>query len=517
MPIIGKLLKRGIAIRESLEQVYATPLELQKTELRKLLVAAKDTQIGKMYSFKTILNGFKNQDKDLFYQYFVSNLPVYDYDSMYKLWWSQSRKGVKDVTWPGKLKYYALSSGTSGSSSKYIPITKDILKSMHKASLRQILTLSKYDIDSKYYQTDILMVGGSTDLHFNGLFFEGDLSGITTSQIPFWFQRFYKPGAKISKAKDWEEKLTEMVIHAKAWDVGVLVGVPAWIQILLERVLHHYDLKHIHEIWPNLKIFVHGGVSFKPYKEGFEKLLGDPIYYMETYLASEGFVAYQDKPNHHSMKLILNNGIFFEFVRFDEANFDQDGNIKGNPVTMKIDQVQTGVDYAILLTTNAGAWRYLIGDVVEFVDVDEVEIVIKGRTKHFLNLCGEHLSVDNMNEAINRTAKALNVEVKEFAVVGEPNDSLFAHHWYVGIDAAIDAGLFSQYLDEQLCLLNDDYKVERTAALKEVIVDVLPSTCFYDWMKKEGKTGGQHKFPRVLSSTKFNAWKEFLKTQKVSN
>ncbi|PIB35577.1 GH3 auxin-responsive promoter [Reichenbachiella sp. 5M10] len=510
MAFLGKLLKKGIKLRETLEQDYTSPLDLQKSELRKLLIAAKDTYFGRYHYFKTILNGFKNQDQDLFYQFYKSNVPIYSYEEINETWWAKSREGIKGVTWPGKVKYYALSSGTSSASSKYIPVTADMIKSIRKTSVRQLLSISKYDLHSDFYEKGILMVGGSTDLKFNGVYFEGDLSGITTSQVPFWFQHFYKPGKKISAAPDWERKLTEMVEKAKAWDIGVVVGVPAWIQILLERIIEHYQVQHIHEIWPNLQIFVHGGVSFKPYKKGFEKLLGKPMLYLETYLASEGFIAFQDDMQSDAMKLVLNNGIFYEFVPFTTENFDGEGQIRKGAEAYKIDEVVAGRDYAILLSTNAGTWRYLIGDVVQFTNVEEVEIIITGRTKHFLSLCGEHLSMDNMNRAMELTAAALNIDIKEFTVSGEECDGLFAHRWYVGTDDAVDWVQLRAVLDEYLQSLNDDYRVERTAALKEVYVNVVPSEVFYQWMKINGKEGGQNKFPRVLKSERLQSWKDLV-------
>ncbi|UXP31817.1 GH3 auxin-responsive promoter family protein [Reichenbachiella agarivorans] len=510
MAFLGKLLKRGMKLRETLEQDYTSPLDLQKNELRKLLIAAKDTYFGRFHYFKAILNGFKNQDDHLFYQYYKSNVPIYSYEHINEEWWAKSREGIKDITWPGKVKYYALSSGTSSASSKYIPVTDDMIKSIRKTSVRQLLSISKYDLEPEFFEKGILMVGGSTDLKFNGRYFEGDLSGITTSQVPFWFQHFYKPGKKISAAPDWDHKLSEMVEKAESWDIGVVVGVPAWIQILIERIIARYKVNNIHDIWPNLKIFVHGGVSFKPYKKGFEKLLGKPLMYLETYLASEGFIAFQDNLDSESMKLVLNNGIFYEFVPFNSENFDQDGQIIEGATTLKIDQVEKGRDYALLLSTNAGTWRYLIGDVIQFTDVDEVEIIITGRTKHFLSLCGEHLSMDNMNRAMEMTAQALNIDIKEFTVTGEPYEGLFAHRWYVGTDSSIDEQQLKTVLDGYLKELNDDYKVERSAALKEVFVNAVPTAVFYQWMRMHGKEGGQSKFPRVLKAERLDSWRALI-------
>ncbi|GAB2485152.1 GH3 family acyl-acid amido synthetase [Algoriphagus taiwanensis] len=509
MAILSNLLKKGIRLRESLEQEVTQPLDLQKEQLRKLLLKAERTAVGKKYDFHDILKGFRKGPGD-FYERFEAQVPIYDYNSIHAEFWHQLQEGKKNVTWPGRVKYFALSSGTSGAASKYIPITKSMVKAIRRTGVRQILSLSKYDFPASLYTKGILMLGGSTDLEFNGTYFSGDLSGITAGNLPIWFQRFYKPGKKISKNRNWGDKLDQIVENAPKWDIGIIVGVPAWLQILLEKIIQRYQVQHIHEIWPNLQIFVHGGVSFEPYRKGFEGLLGKPLTYMETYLASEGFLAFQALPNRKSMRLVLNNGIFHEFVPFTEDNFDSDGNILPTAQTFKIDEIVEGKDYALLITTCAGAWRYLIGDVIRFVSKEESEIIITGRTKHFLSLCGEHLSVDNMNKAIELVAEDLNIRVREFTVLGIPSGNLFAHRWFIGSDDPIDSGLFLDKLDSHLCQLNDDYAVERKHALKEVLVEVLPSSVFYDWMKAQGKEGGQNKFPRVLKGEKGQAWLEYL-------
>lgn len=516
MAILGTLLKKGIILRESLEQQFTSPFDLQKQELRKLMIHSQHTAFGKHFGFHEMLKLFKRQTGDQFYQEFKSKVPVYDYDRIYDAWWHLSKEGKKDVCYPGKVKYFALSSGTSGASSKYIPITKDMIKSIRKTSVRQILTLSKYDLPDDLFTKGILMLGGSTNLRKSGTYFEGDLSGITASQIPFWFQHFYKPGKKIAKNTDWGSKLDEITRKAKDWDIGIIVGVPAWLQILMEKIVAYYQVQTIHDIWPNLKIFVHGGVSFEPYRKGFAKLLKEPLIYMETYLASEGFIAFQYSPGKKSMKLVLNNGIFYEFVPFTDANFTDDGELRENPETLQINEVEAGKEYAILLTTNAGAWRYLIGDVVKFASVEEAEIVITGRTKHFLSLCGEHLSLDNMNKAIEVVGEELNIDIREFTVTGEASGNLFAHHWYIGTDDQVDEEVLRNALDKSLMALNDDYKVERGHALKEMTVRVLPSSIFYSWLKQQGKEGGQNKFPRVLKKEKAEAWKAFLSEQNMT-
>lgn len=508
MAILGTLLKRSIKLRENLEQEYSSPFELQKNVLKELLITAADTEFGHCYDFSEVLGHFRKGPKD-FYRYY-QKIPLHDYNKIYKDWWQLSLKGVKNVCWPGRIKYFALSSGTSESASKYIPITKEMTKAIQRTSIRQILSLSKYDLPSSFFETGILMIGGSTHLNKKGSYFEGDLSGIQAARLPFWFQHFYKPGKKIAKTRKWSSKLDEITRKANSWDIGIIVGVPAWIQILIEKIIAYHNVKHIHEVWPNLRVYVHGGVSFDPYRKGFEKLLGRPIDYIETYLASEGFIAYQSSPRHGSMKLVLNNGIFYEFVPFNDANFLPTGELSAKAKTILIDEVEEGKEYALLLSTCAGAWRYLIGDVIKFTSVEESEIVITGRTKHFLSLCGEHLSVDNMNKAIEMVSNELNIDIKEFTVAGIPNDTLFAHHWYIGTDQAVDALLLKERLDHFLKELNDDYATERSAALKDVYVDVLPVKTFYGWMESMGKSGGQNKFPRVLKNVQLEKWQKFL-------
>jgi hypothetical protein len=238
--------------------------------------------------------------------------------------------------------------------------------------------------------------------------------------------------------------------------------------------------------------------------------LGRPIHYIETYLASEGFIAFQDSPEKRGMRMMLNGGIFYEFVPFNEENFDQDGQIVDNPETLMIDQVEEGKDYALLISTCSGAWRYLIGDTVRFLDKHSSEIIITGRTKHFLSLCGEHLSVDNMNRAIEQTSAEFNIGVKEFTVAGVPDGKLFSHHWFIGTDDPVDATALKERIDACLNELNDDYAVERKHALKNIKLDVLPTEVFYDWLRSQGKEGGQTKFPRVLKKEKLESWLAFV-------
>jgi len=508
MPIIGSIIKNAIDFKGKVPRrriIKSNPYKIQKRTLKKILRKAQLTAFGEEYRFGDTL-----QSKDVVAT-FQNTVPVFNYDSIFTKWWHRTLTGEPYVCWPGKIKYFALSSGTSEASSKYIPVTNDMLRAIKKTSVRQIFTLGQYNFPKEIFEKGILMLGGSTHLHYNGTYYEGDLSGITTGNIPFWFQHHYKPGKRISKERNWQTKIDEIVKKAPEWDISVIVGVPAWFQILLERIIETYHLNTIHDIWPNLSIFVHGGVAFTPYIKGFERLLARPITYIETYLASEGFIAFQTRPDTDSMKLVLNNGIFYEFVPFTANNFDNSGNLKKNPETITIRDIEENTDYALLLSTCSGAWRYLIGDTIKFTSKELCEIKITGRTKHFLSLCGEHLSVENLNGAVRMLEEETDIEVPEFTVAGIRHKSMFAHKWYLGTDKNIDAGFAAQKIDEYLKQLNDDYRVERLEAIKDVIVEVLPPTVFYDWLREQGKEGAQNKFPRVLKNEKIEQWEAFLR------
>lgn len=482
----------------------------QKKVLKKLLRKARFTEFGQCYRFDEILLNRHPEKK------FQQLVPVYDYNKIYNTWWHKAKEGKPDVCWPGIIKYFALSSGTSDATSKFIPITKDLIRSNTLTSIKQLLSLTRYEnVPKSAVGKGWLILGGSTQLQKGPTYFAGDLSGIQQKNIPFWFQGLglYKPGKKIAKEKDWSKKLEEIVTNAPNWDIGFIVGVPAWLQLCMEKVIEHYKLNHIHEVWPNLSFYVHGGVAMEPYKKGFEKLLGKPITYIETYLASEGFLAYQNRQGAIGMHLALNNNIFFEFVPFDDKNFDSEGNMIEKPQAYTLPEIEENKDYAILISTNAGAWRYAIGDTVKLINREKSEIIITGRTKHFLSLVGEHLSVDNMNKAIEMVSTALNISIPEFTVAGVPYGTFFAHHWYIATNDKANAEELRAGIDARLKELNDDYEVERKHALKEVIVEVLPEQTFMDFMKVKGKIGGQHKFPRVLKGLMLKEWQEFLKSK----
>lgn len=477
----------------------------QMRVLKKLLNKAKFTSFGQQYCFDKILLSKYPGKK------FQELVPTFNYNKIYSEWWHKTIEGQSDICWPGKIKYFALSSGTSDSASKYIPITNDILRGNKIVMIKQLISLGKYEnIPLTSISKGWLALGGSTELQKGPGYFSGDLSGITAKKVPLWFQPFYKPGKEIAKQKDWDKKISEIVKKAPEWDIGFLVGVPAWIQMCLEQIIKRYNLNHIHELWPNLAFFVHGGVSFEPYKKGFEKMMGKPITYIETYLASEGFIAYQDKQHAKGMRLVTNEHIFFEFIPFDDVNFTAEGEMIDNPKVLMLHEVEESKDYALLISTAAGTWRYLIGDTVKFIDKENSEIIITGRTKHFLSLVGEHLSVDNMNKAIQMASEKFNISLPEFTVAGIPIDNFFGHHWFVACDDKIDENTVGKFIDNCLKELNDDYAVERKSSLNLVRLTVLKEDVFMSFMLSKDKVGGQHKFPRVLKGTMLSDWYQFL-------
>jgi len=504
---LGHLLKSVTLVKILTFNNAKTNIFQQKT-LIKLLSKAQNTIYGRAHNFENILAS------DNIVEAFAT-LPITDYLIM-KPYWQQSFKGDADVAWPGVVSYFALSSGTTDSGSKYIPVTLEMLSAIKKAGRRQLIQIAKTDFPKDFLTKDYLFVGGSTDLEYNGNNYSGDLSGITTGNLPIWVQRFSKPEPFIKEQKVWLDKIEMMVENAPNWDIAMIAGVPAWILILFEKIIERYNLASIHDIWPNLTLYAHGGVSFKPYLKSFEKLLGKPIKYFETYLASEGFIAFQIKENSLGMRLVFKNGIYYEFVPFNKQNFSSDGNILPHAKAVGLEMVNEHIDYAILITTCSGAWRYLLGDTIRFTDIDQCEIIITGRTKHFLNFCGEHLCVENMNDAILLLSEQLNINIVEFTVKGIKSLQGFEHHWYIGSDEVANNNDIATLLDGFLCSLNDDYTTERKHALSKIKVTLLPSNIFLAWMEKEEKIGSQYKFPRVLSDEKYQDWLNFTQNKPSS-
>lgn len=498
---------RGVFLKVNIEQGE----EIQKKTLSKLLDKAENTAFGRKYHFDEFMHS------DTILKDYQEAAPMGDYLAMLP-WWTRSRMGEPDVTWPGEMKNFAVSSGTSDGSSKYIPVSDQMLKNIKRASMRQILSIIQTDVPKDHIAKKWLMIGGSTELEYNGMYYSGDLSGITTGSVPILFQRLSKPGIQIRKEKNWTEKIDKITEEAKNWDVGMVAGVPAWIKLLFENIIEKYGLDNIHDLWPHFEAYIHGGVALSPYQKSLDGLMGRPIKYFETYLASEGFIAYQTRlDNEGGMRLLLRNGIYYEFVPFTSSNFSENGELLPESKSLTLSEVNDTDEYALLISTCSGAWRYLIGDTIKFTNLDRCEIKITGRTKHFLSLCGEHLSVDNMNKAIELVSNEYDVAMDEFTVCGVPYKGFFAHQWYISCDEDRLAGKeieIRDKLDMTLKVLNDDYRVERSAALQNIMVTLLPSSKFYDWLRLNGKAGAQGKFPRVLKKETLENWQNYLENSK---
>jgi hypothetical protein len=298
-----------------------------------------------------------------------------------------------------------------------------------------------------------------------------------------------------------------MVEKAPDWNIGIVAGVPSWCLMLMERIVEHYKLESIHEIWPNFQVYVHGGVFMEPYIPRLEKLISKKVHLMDTYLASEGYFAYQRSPERKSMQLLLDAGIFYEFVPFNSSFFDETGAVIDAYKALTLSEVTEGVDYAMVITTNAGLWRYMIGDLVQFVNVDEREIRITGRIKQFLSLVGEHLSLDNINAAIYHSSTELGVEIPEFSLFVDTENQ--RHVWYIGTNDRVDNTQLLQSIDKRLCELNDDYAAVRKYSLKSPKITCIPVNRFYAYMDLIGRSGSQNKVPRVMNDAQSQQWLEF--------
>lgn len=501
---ILSVLKTGLRLRNRLRPSQQRAIIRQEKVLGKLMAQAMDTQLGKEYQFESILK------KDHFVEEFQRIVPLVDYSGMYP-WWQKAFKGEKEVCWPGQVPFFALSSGTSEDASKFIPVTKEMVKAIKRGGIKQTLALLRTPQGREALTHQTLMIGGSTDLEWNGVNFSGDLSGITTGNLPFWFRPMSVPPPEIRAQKNWPEKIDEIVRNAKDWNVGVVTGTCSWIQIIMERIIEHYQVKSIHDIWPNFQVLVHGGVMIDPFKKKFEEMFSREVLYFDTYMASEGFFAYQATPQSTGMRLLTGNQIFFEFVPFDSENFSEDGALLPQAKAITLNDVEPFVEYALVISTCSGAWRYLIGDVVKFVSHSKFDIKIVGRTKHYLSICGEHLSMENMARAVRDASKFFNASLPEFTVAGVPDGSLFAHHWFVACEENIDSSALMEKIDEVLCSINDDYRVERKNAIKNLKINVVHPDLFIDWLASQGKSGAQVKFPKVLKKYQYESFLNFLK------
>jgi hypothetical protein len=502
MALLGGVIKKAIDIN-GLVSRDVNPIKAQKTVFLQLLKKAKHTAFGLKYKFGEILES-PNPIKA-----FQERIPVYDYDMLHDEWWHYLLKGHQNITWPGGQKYFALSSGTT-SNKKYIPVTDDMIDSIKKSGMQQVLSLKNFDLPTDFFEKQILMLGSSTSLIKMEDHFEGEISGISAANIPGWFSKFYKPGTEIASIENWDEKVKRIAEEAPGWDIGSISGIPSWVELMLKEIVSRNNLNTIHDIWPNLHVYTSGGVAFEPYRKSIEKLLARPLFYIDTYLASEGYLATQKRPDTNSMALIVNNGVFFEFVPFIEENIDEDGRVKQGVNVLTLAQAQENTEYVLLISTVSGAWRYMIGDTVIITDKKRSEIQISGRTKFYLNVVGEQLSVQKMNLAIEKLEHTLDTEIKEFVASTVFENEEYLMKFVIGTDKEIDPVQAAKIIDTELRDNNKNYQVARTKALKGLHVESIPVEKFYSWSEEFKKLGGQAKIPRVMKEDAFNEFRDFV-------
>jgi hypothetical protein len=503
MPIIGKLLKKTTEFSARRNALKGLDFKDQIKVLSKILKFAQETKFGYHYDFQSIL------DAENMVEEFQKTIPIRDYDQFYQTWLHRCLDDEEDVIWPGRIKYFALSSGTTGSPSKRIPVTKQMIRSFQRNTIKQFTATADLNLSDGFYQKSLIAVGGSSKPEKKGKHFEGDLSGILKKHTSVVLLPLTKPDAETAAIKDWNTKLDRMVEKAPEWDISSIAGIPSWCIMLMERIIAKYNVDTIHDIWPNLELYLSGGVFIEPYLHRFEKVCGKKVHILNTYLASEGYFAYQKRAESNGMQLLLKSGIFFEFVPFNRDNFDEYGNLKPEAKALTVNEVITGEDYALVISTNAGLWRYLVGDLVQFVDLERREIRISGRIKQYLSLVGEHLSLDNINVAVMKAGEKLDVAIPEFCLYANSEEQ--KHYWCFGTDKPIDHELVMKTVDEFLCELNDDYASARKYdTLKTPASYQTDVKNFYRFMEEKGKLGSQNKFPRVMNEHQAKEWRLFI-------
>jgi hypothetical protein len=503
MAILGPIIKAALNIHEFITHVNDHHKEQQKV-LRELLEKAADTEFGKEYDFKQIL------EEDDIHEAFDNAVPFHDYTSMEEKWWNRVKKGEKNITWPENPSYMARSSGTTGKTSKMIPVTDAMLDAISKAGTRQVSALTNFELDGEVFEKEALALGSSTHLEIVDGFKVGEISGIAASNIPEFLESKYRPGSEIAGIDDWDERVQKIAEKSADWDIAMISGIPSWMELMLKKVMEYHKVDSIHDIWPSLSIYTTGGVAFEPYRSSFEKLFKKPVAIVDTYLASEGFIACQQRPETTSMQLITDGGIYFEFVPFKPEYILEDGSLRQDAPALNISQVEADVDYVLIISTVSGAWRYLIGDTIAFTDVNHAEIKITGRTKFFLNVVGSQLSVLKMETALGELQEEFGTTIKEFTVYARKIDGEFYHKWYLETDAETSEEDLARSLDEKLQEANKNYKVARSKALKGVKVYKVPNGFFNDWNAAQKKMGGQVKMAKVLSEDKQEEWEAFV-------
>jgi len=494
MPILNSLLSWVMKKRiHQMELFMKFPYDVQNELLEELISAANRTEWGKKYNYRSIrtLSDFKNR------------VPIQEYDDI-KPYVDRMKKGERDLLWPGETNWFAKSSGTTNDKSKYIPLTRDALEECHFKGGKDMLSIfCNNHPNSKIFSGKGLMMGGSKNMipgKTDG--YTGDLSAILINNLPFWADILRTPESSISLMDNWEEKLDKMALATSNEDVTNIAGVPSWMLKLLNKILDNTGKKNIIDVWPNLEVYFHGAVNFEPYRSQYDEVFGSKkVNYLELYNASEGFFGIQDQSDETEMLLMLDYGIYYEFIPMEEVNNDY-------PNSISLSEVEVGKNYAIVISTNAGLWRYKIGDVIKFTSISPFRIMVTGRTKHFINAFGEEIIIDNADRAITIACEKTKARITEYtaAPIYLTNKSAGGHEWLIEFEQEPDClEKFTTYLDEALKSVNSDYEAKRSGditLLKPIIKRVEKNT-FYKWMKDRNRLGGQHKVPRLSNHRKY--------------
>ena len=468
------------------------PIDVQEELLKGLINKAKHTEIGNQYDFNSIKT----------YADFAKSVPVTTYEDNESNY-ERARKGESNIFWPTPIKWFAKSSGTTNAKSKFLPVSNESLEECHYAASKDLLCLYlNNNPDSELFLGKSLRLGGSKELYKeNGTVF-GDLSAILIDNMPFWAEFSSTPSNEVSLMPDWETKMQAIVDKTINENVTSLLGVPSWVLVLLNQVVESTGKNNLFEIWPNLEVYFHGGVSFDPYLEQYKKLLPkNNFLYYETYNASEGFFAIQDRNNSKELLLMLDYGIFYEFIPMDTYDSTEE-------IIIPLSDVELGKNYAIVITTNAGLWRYKIGDTIRFTSINPFRIKVTGRTKHHINVFGEELIIENAEVALRKAAKLTHSEIIDYTAgpIFMEGKEKGAHEWIIEFKKQPDdSATFNKLLDAFLQESNSDYEAKRynNTTLKPPKIHTARKDLFKDWLKQNDKLGGQHKIPRLSNSREF--------------
>lgn len=486
------ILKRRM---EHVNGFLENPVVVQQRLFQQLIENGKGTEWGRKYDYDSIhsLEDFK------------ARVPVTNYEDVYP-WIERCIKGEKDVLWPGRMSWFAKSSGTTNDKSKFIPVTPEALDACHYAAGQDMLALYlEHKPDSRLFTGKTLSIGGSHTIHeLNHGARCGDVSAVLLENLPKFYELVRTPSKEVALMDQWEEKIEAMAREVMEEDVTSMVGVPTWTMVLINKIfeLTGNSSRNLLDVWPNLELYVHGGVSFEPYREEFKRIIpSDSMTYLDCYNASEGFFAVQDDPTIPEMLLMLDYGVFYEFIPAEHVE-------EAHPPTHTIGEVEPGRNYAVAISSNAGLWRYLIGDTIMFTDTNPHRIKITGRTKHFINAFGEELMVDNAERAIAEASNATGAQVENYTAcpIYFEGTSKGGHEWLIEfLTAPDDFEKFIDKADATLMSLNSDYEAKRKGdlALNRPIFRVMEEGTFHQWMKKRGKLGGQHKVPRLANHREY--------------